>query len=328
MTIKIERKAWEPNIPHGTIAVSKWDATDIRQFVDFVTKAGLEVPRLLMLRLHNGSTVGVAPERKKNEPRNAYRRRVRLWRKEQHGSISKMRAAKRAVQLKEQRWSVLREQGFPLKDPEALIWFIKANAWNSKSSLAAYGYLRHSALLRAAGGALPTGIDFDDVYYRLTRAGLERRADRERNKRPARDERTPGARYRGAVEVSLRLAYAASKFRIKHSRDTTFIRVNDRSKTEFGNEMTMKDTNRTCTGRNRHSTAVTVKVDLSWYRKVHKRGLANAAGARSLVLDVGTFGGVEKALVARQSSLSRYALVVSWMKFGKNADGTYWFEED
>ena len=92
--------------------------------------------------------------------------------------------------------------------------------------------------------------------------------------------------------------------------------------------MAMKDTTRTRRGRNQHSTEVTVKVDLSWYRKVHKRGLANAAGARSLVLDVGTFGGVEKALVARQPSPSRYALVVSWMKFGKNADGTYWFEED
>ena len=156
MTIKIERKAWEPNFPHGKMAVSKWDATDIRQFVDFVTKAGLEVPRLVILRLHNGSTVGVAPERKKNEPRNAYRRRVRLWRKEHHGSISKMRAVKRAVQLKEQRWSVLREQGFPLKDPEALIWFIKANVWNPKSKLAVFGYLHHSVLLGAAGGTLPT----------------------------------------------------------------------------------------------------------------------------------------------------------------------------
>lgn len=328
MPIKIERKSWEPNFPHGKVAVSKWDATDIRQFVDFVTKAGLEVPRLVMLRLHNASTVGVAPERKKNEPRNAYRRRVRRWRKEQHGSISKMRAAKRLVQLKEQRWSVLREQGFPLKDPEALIWFMKANVCNEKSHLANYGYLRHSALLEVAGGTLPTGIDFDDVYYRLTRAGWERHADRERNKPPARDERTPGQRYRGAAEVGLRLAYGAAKFRIKHSRDSTFIQVNDRSKTEAGNTMAMNDTTQTKRGRNRHTSEVTVKVDLSWYRKVHKRGLANAAGARSLVLDVGMFGGVEKALVARQPSPSRYALVVSWMKFGKNADGTYWFSED
>ena len=330
MPIKIERKRWYLKGPYGDRPLARWDSTELKRFVTFLTKSGLEVPRLVNLRLQtSGVRDNMPPIRKAGESRNTYRRRVRRWRREHHGSISKMRAAKKEQRVKEQRWALLREQGFPLRDPESLIWFIKSQMWNEKNKLVSHGYLRTSVLVEVAGGALPTGIDFDEVFANLTRDGKARHYMRQDSK--ARHEEKPPTvkeRLMQDADKAARATYNMAKFRIRNSRYDYSVRVNDPAKGESGPTLTMVDSTKPRRGRNRHFTDVTVRVDLSWYRKVYKRGLANAAGERSFVLDVVRLNnGEERALVARQASPRRYELTVGLMRFGKNNDGTYWFEE-
>jgi hypothetical protein len=319
--MKLNLPSWEAQSP-GKVAINRMDKGDVKRLVDFLTKSGLDIPRILRLRLEAGAAR--EPVIKAGESRNAYRRRLRRWRKEQHGSISKMRRAKKAQQVKEQRWSLLREQGFPLKDPEALIWFIKTNMWKPGSKLVNFGYLHHSVLLEVAGGTLPTGVDFDEAYYALSRVGKAKHHGRAQRK-PVVATITPKDKYRTKAETAIRLAYGKAGFRLKNKRDSHVRRINDQTKGEVGVRMTIEDTaKQRHNGRNRHETNVTIHVNFDWYRTVYLAGLANAAGERSLVLEVRG----QHALVAAQPSPSRYALVVRWRKFGKNADGTYWFEEE
>lgn len=330
MKFKIERKAWRPAKRYGDTAISQWNKGDLANLVTFLKAAGIEVPRIINLRIKN--TAGVEakpPQRRKAEPRRAYRRRVRKWRQKSHGSIGKMRRAKKEQQIKEQRWAVLREQGFPLRDPEALIWFIKTNMWSGK--LVEYGYLRHSVLLEAAGGVLPPGIDFDELYASMTIDGRERHNARNGRKTTV-DSRDLKQRVNDAARAALHEAYRKAKFRLRNARTNIDLHVNNHAMGEnrtYGPMMKLEDETRSSRwGKNRHYTNATVRVNLSWYRKVFLPGLANAAGEGSLVLDIVTLSdGEKRAIVARQASAHRYALTISHMKFGKNNDGTYWFEE-
>ena len=328
MKFKIEKARWAPNEPFGTRPLQRLGSTELRRLADFMTKAGLEIPRLVSIQLRDGEARVRPPNREKNEPLGAYRRRVRRWRKELFGSIRKMRRAKKEQRVKEQRWALLREQGFPLKDPEALVWFIKTNMWKGSSKLAQYGYLRHSVLMEVSGGALPTGIDFDEVYYDLSAGAKSRRADRDHRKKPETEPLALDVRFRNVAQVALSGAHRAAKFRVKNKSADVSIYINNLKRGEVGASMTITDGYNLRRGRKRHFSDTKVEVNLDWYRKVYKRGLANAAGKRSLVLDVIRLAnGEERALVARQESAVRYALTVGYMKFGKNNDGTYWFRE-
>ena len=326
--IKIERKSWMLDRTYGRKPISQWGKSDLSNLVTFLTRAGLEVPRVINLRIQSDKELASkAVTRKKGESLRAYRRRLRKHRIKKHGSVGKMRRAKKEQQVKEQRWALLREQGFPLRDPEALVWYLKSNVWKRDSKLVQYGYLRTSALLEVAGGVLPTSIDFDNLYHSLTQEGKAKNNERDRRKEVD-DPKTVSQRFYEAARFSLSKAYREAGFRLRNPRNSEDVAVNRYDHGEVGAKMEMRDETKNKYGRNRHYSYSTVRVDLSWYRTVFKKGMANAAGDRSLVLEVVTLANGEKrAMVARQKSPKRYELTVGLMRFGKNTDGTYWFEE-
>lgn len=335
MSVSIRQKRWRGASNYMKEGVENWSEKDMGLLVRFYEAAGLEVPRFISLRMTQLNPFDLeAPKRPKTMPLRAWRRKQRRDRIKKHGSIRKMRLHRKAERLKEQRWAVLREQGLPLRDAEALVWYLRANMWKKDNDVTSYGYLRSSTLEAVAGGSLPVGIDFDKVFAALRGDANEKYEERKKIKDAMariNEVRNLKKHYSQDAQYRLKKAIGSADFRVKYTLDIYTVIANPGQKIDASMTLVDKAQRQSrWSSRNRRSTEASVSVKNDWYRKVYLRGLANAFGKETLVLDVAFSGrdGGEIALLAHQPSPHRYALKVEWVKFGQKPDGTYWFEEE
>lgn len=334
MTVRIRQKRWRDASNYMKSGVEDWTEKDMKLLSRFYEAAGLEFPRFISLRMTQLNLVGLAaPKRPNGMPLRQWRRKQRRDRITQHGSIRKMRRHIKEEKLKQQRWAVLHDQGLPLRDAEALVWYMRANMWKEGNSITSYGYLRTSGLEAVAGGALPVGIDFDKVFYALRGDASEKNEKRRIMKDTLariKEVRNLKKYYGEDAKYRLKAAVGGANFRVKHEFHKEVLVASANQKVEPSMTLMDKKSRQRWGSRNRNSTEANVVVKNDWYRKVYMRGLANAFGKERLVLDVkfSQKDGGELALLAHQPSPHRYALKVEWVKFGQKADGTYWFVEE
>jgi hypothetical protein len=306
--------AWDKEEATGFTALSmdRWERRYVVECIEWCRKHGLPVSRSLLLRMQTFEADLRPPARKRNQSLRAWRKALRKWRRDRHGSIRKMRKATKEQQVKEQRWQMFVEQGLPLRDVEAICWYLRANMWG-KDGVAPYGYLHTDRLAKVAGGTLPGGFDFDRYYAALRGDAGHRRAMRERARAGIPDPKEidpPKKKFPPIIKGKIREVYGDAGFRHKHSEDLTVDVIGWDERAALYSGLIMRDSKDKYRRRGRWATHVTITVKPDWYRKVFLTGKAAMFGPRTFVIDVYEKNGVETFRVARQRSEVRYEVDV------------------
>lgn len=342
MPIKLKPKFWSDvtkPVLYSKYGVSEWESDMLRRYQKWCAEKALPIPPSIQLRIQMlVETDGKPPERNKNEGLRAYRRRVRRWRIAHYGSVSKKRRACKEQQLKEQRWQVLREQGLPLKEHEALLWFMRKQMFVKQtgsywSSRGYRGYLNTGELAEIAGGALPPGIDFERAY-RLEFTPASDKGQRRQRIADSGNKQWPKPKdhWPDKVLAAFKAAYGEAQFRHKHDKGFELALLPPMPGAKaFVNVV---DTQPMAGGRRRrrgsHETTVHGSVFMSWYRKVYKSGLANAFGERTLVLDTYLTADGQRTVIVlfRQPGSRLYKTEVVHGYLSRDASGNPQFMEE
>jgi hypothetical protein len=306
----------------GLVQVDRWSSEAVAECAEWCKKNGVPFARVLEVRKAKLDAVdGMSPPpRRSNQSRRAYRKAVREWRVAKHGSIQQMRRDMKAQQVKEARWAMFVEQGLPLKDVEAVLWYMKKHAWDD-DGIGKYGYLNESELAKVCGGTLPMGFDFAEAFSRLTKNGRRERGKRNHVRDAPTEKPNKKKEMHETMLKAIRHAYDAANVRHKNELACE-VRVSGWNSIKEPPAFSMTDTKdryaRRRRGRSIYSTRVQIVVNPDWYRRVYRAGLANVFGPRTLVIDVNQNG---LFTVAIQRNEVRYAVEVvnGWME--KDKDG-------
>jgi hypothetical protein len=340
MTLKLEEQRFAAN-PHVESPLGHywkkhmddWSTEQLDVYERWCAEKGISLPHVIATRLDQiRPQKGVMRSRLKGESVRAYRRAVRAWRKELHGSIRKMRKEKEAIALKTQRWAIWVEQGIPLTDPEAVLWYMKTHLlWQTKKSNP-YGsgrYLNSSDLDSVCGGSVPPGIDYSGIYYTLKEEGVQRNRERQRNKRVvAENPPTPAERWDARIKTKLKEAYTEAEFRHRHMLDSE---VSVLPATPYNKPYANMNDGKASgySRRRRKETSVILKVCRDWYRTVFLTGLYKAFGPRTLVLSAHRSADGQRTVVTvfRQPSAHRYAAEMVTGYLARDINGNTIFME-
>ena len=314
---------------------STWDRTDLNRYARWCEGRGLAVPHSIALRLNSFNAAATeAPKQATGESRNAYRRRLRKWRIEKHGSISKKRAAATERRIKEQRWAVWMEQGVPLRDPEAILWLTHKQLWSKPDWEGAryHGYISISKLEKAAGGPLPAGIDYEAEFEKAFKDGGEKAERRRLVKKNIRDlekerAKTPMERWTAIIKAKVEEAYNAAQFRHQRAKFPTQTIFTTKENQYLAPAIRHVER---LSGRRGKAIEPRVVIPPRWYRRVYLKGLHNIFGPGTLVLDAGlTADGQRTHLtVAVQPHKRRYEIKTVYGYLMRDENGNPKLSED
>lgn len=329
--MKLRYEGWgslsDPRCP--STQVHLWSDVAVAKYAEWVAERGLVLFPTIQARIDQQKVS--KPVRGKTESLRAFRLRARKWEVKKFGSLSKLRAACKLEKVKQQRWQILMDQGLPLKDPEAIIWWMRRRMF--KSPVWGGGYqtwFPDSEAAKIAGGSLPPGIAFNRQYDAEMSDVQKKMALRAAASPKAQQHVSLKDKYYRETLTAAKAAYRNAKFRTRYSEslEIGFYRSDDLAgKPDL--VMTHTQPEAMCRRRRRHDTTAALTLPSSWYRRVYKTKLANAFGERTLVLDTYLTADKQRTMIvlARQGA-RLYKVEVVRGYLARNIDGTPKFMED
>lgn len=273
---------------------------------------------------YRGSDPWYSPEsgsKKLNDALPAYLARLGLT------PVAPEVVAPETVEMLESQWAVFVEQGVPLRDEAALLWFAKQEFLRQVKKRTVFDARHYTmrATLKAAGGVLPTSmIGFESKLSEWAEPIEKARKARvkARGEKPDPDDLKEGNR-RAALKG--RLHNLVEKAVLDDVKDVFAVPENAKEITPSvivigpaNSRKIPEATLRVSRGRKRGKSAhlqLTIKTD--WYRKVHKAGLAKVLGPKTFVLDADVSSNGTRLIVARQLA-SGLKVEKGWLSLGKN----------
>lgn len=227
------------------------------------------------------------------------------------------------AKMNEERWAVFVEQGVPLRDPAALLWFakrefyrqLKRSKWTSDAV-----YRTVSETQRVAGGVLPVGLpNLTALVDSWAEPAKKVRAKREKFRAVANGvviKPSLVGKFQTLIQKEATQAIKAANFRRPRSDrppETRVVLNNERVRLSGVSAAMEVEKN----GR-RNTYTVRVRIDTRWYRTVFRAGLANIFGDGTLVLKADVTGSGTRLTVARQPKTETIVVEEGWLSLDKN----------